>query len=179
MSVYHLFNTEQKKALLKEPLPNNDDLLLDKLFNQYSADDNLGRMLYMDTRSWLPDDLLTYGDKATMINAIEARVPILDKNLVYFIGIFRQNINFPCGCRPSTSTRRPVRSGCRRLSSSARRRGSQHPSTSGSERLEGYVRDQLLGGVVVTTIQCPVPGGDYKEAPVGKGELPETASSRF
>ena len=39
----------------------------------------------MDTRAWLPDDLLIYGDKATMINGIEARVPILDRDLVRFI----------------------------------------------------------------------------------------------
>jgi len=85
MSVYCLFNPEQKKALLKDSLPEKRNVLLSKLFEQYTADDNLGRMLYIDTRAQLPDDFLIYGDKATMINSIEARVPYLDKELVHFI----------------------------------------------------------------------------------------------
>jgi asparagine synthase (glutamine-hydrolysing) len=71
--------------LLKEPLPIDRDILISKLFYQYSANDNLGRMLYIDTRAWLPDDLLMYCDKATMINSIEARVPFLDKDFIHFI----------------------------------------------------------------------------------------------
>lgn len=85
MDVYHLFNPEQKRSLLKEPIPEERNSLLSELFDQYTADDNLGRMLYMDTRAWLPDDLMIYGDKASMVNGIEARVPILDKDLVYFL----------------------------------------------------------------------------------------------
>lgn len=85
MSVYYLFNPTQKMALLQEPLASESNLLLTKLFKEYQVEDNLGRMLYMDTRSWLPDDLLIYGDKATMINSIEARVPVLDKDLMKFI----------------------------------------------------------------------------------------------
>jgi len=85
MSVYYLFNSKQKNALLKDPLPSERNSLLSTLFDQYTADDNLGRMLYMDTRAQLPDDFMIYGDKATMINSIEARVPFLDKDLVHFI----------------------------------------------------------------------------------------------
>jgi asparagine synthase (glutamine-hydrolysing) len=42
----------------------------------------LRRMLYLDTRVWLPDDLLMKADKMTMATAIELRVPLLDHHLV-------------------------------------------------------------------------------------------------
>lgn len=85
MDIYCLFDDAQKNVLLKEPLPPAVNPLLKKLFEQYEAKDGLGRMLYIDTRAWLPDDLLLYSDKATMVNGLEARVPILDKDLVGLI----------------------------------------------------------------------------------------------
>jgi asparagine synthase (glutamine-hydrolysing) len=42
----------------------------------------LRRMLYLDTRVWLPDDLLVKADKMTMAHAVELRVPFLDHELV-------------------------------------------------------------------------------------------------
>jgi asparagine synthase (glutamine-hydrolysing) len=41
-------------------------------------------MLYLDTRVWLPDDLLVKADKMTMAHAIELRVPFLDHHLVEY-----------------------------------------------------------------------------------------------
>ena len=35
-------------------------------------------MLYIDTKTWLPDDLLIKADKMTMANSVELRVPLLD-----------------------------------------------------------------------------------------------------
>ncbi len=42
-------------------------------------------MMRIDTRMNLADDLLLYGDKISMACALEARVPMLDKELVAFI----------------------------------------------------------------------------------------------
>src|SRR5262249_13238906 len=42
----------------------------------------LNRMLYTDTKVWLPDDLLTKADKMTMAWAVELRVPFLDHLLL-------------------------------------------------------------------------------------------------
>jgi asparagine synthase (glutamine-hydrolysing) len=47
--------------------------------------DPLTQMLYLDTRTNLPDDLLMVGDKTAMANSLEARVPFLDYRLVEFI----------------------------------------------------------------------------------------------
>jgi asparagine synthase (glutamine-hydrolysing) len=39
-------------------------------------------MLYVDTRMWLPDELLLIGDKMSMAASVELRVPMLDNDLV-------------------------------------------------------------------------------------------------
>ncbi len=44
----------------------------------------LNAMLYIDTKTWLPDDLLIKADKMTMANSIELRVPLLDHRLLEF-----------------------------------------------------------------------------------------------
>jgi asparagine synthase (glutamine-hydrolysing) len=44
----------------------------------------LGKMLYVDTKTWLPDDLLLKADKMTMANSIELRVPLLDHKVLEF-----------------------------------------------------------------------------------------------
>lgn len=46
--------------------------------------DALGKMLYVDTKIWLPDDLLTKADKMTMATSVELRVPFLDNKFVEF-----------------------------------------------------------------------------------------------
>ncbi|HWH95375.1 MAG TPA: asparagine synthase (glutamine-hydrolyzing) [Baekduia sp.] len=46
--------------------------------------DRISRMLYVDTKLWLPDDLLARGDKMSMAASLEARVPLLDHRLVQF-----------------------------------------------------------------------------------------------
>ncbi len=47
--------------------------------------DPLSQMLFLDTRTNLPDDLLMVNDKTSMANSLEARVPFLDYRLVEFI----------------------------------------------------------------------------------------------
>jgi asparagine synthase (glutamine-hydrolysing) len=59
-----------------------------KVFSRQLADcrstDSLSRMLYVDSKLWLPDYLLLRGDKLTMANSLEARIPLLDHKLVEF-----------------------------------------------------------------------------------------------
>jgi asparagine synthase (glutamine-hydrolysing) len=60
------------------------DTLWDSSFQAVKNAAPLDRMLYVDTRIWLPDDLLLKGDKMSMANSIELRVPFLDHKLVEF-----------------------------------------------------------------------------------------------
>lgn len=44
----------------------------------------LNQMLYVDTNTWLPDELLIKADKMTMANSVELRVPLLDHKVLEF-----------------------------------------------------------------------------------------------
>ena len=44
----------------------------------------LDQMLFADSNTWLPDDLLTKADKMTMANSVELRVPLLDHKILEF-----------------------------------------------------------------------------------------------
>lgn len=54
--------------------------------SECDATEPLDRMLYVDSKLWLPDYLLLRGDKLTMANSLEGRVPLLDHRLVEFAG---------------------------------------------------------------------------------------------
>jgi asparagine synthase (glutamine-hydrolysing) len=51
----------------------------------------LEKMLYIDTKTWLPDDLLVKADKMTMANSVELRVPFLDHKLLEFAAQLPRN----------------------------------------------------------------------------------------
>ncbi len=52
----------------------------------------INRMLYVDTKTSLPDDLLLKADKMTMANSIELRVPFLDHKLLEFAASLPENL---------------------------------------------------------------------------------------
>jgi asparagine synthase (glutamine-hydrolysing) len=53
-------------------------------FKRVEESSDLNRMLYVDAKIWLPEDLLLKADKMTMATAVELRVPFLDHKLVEF-----------------------------------------------------------------------------------------------
>jgi asparagine synthase (glutamine-hydrolysing) len=55
-----------------------------KLFSVVKDQAVLDQMLYIDTKTWLTDDLLVKADKMTMANSLELRVPLLDHRLLEF-----------------------------------------------------------------------------------------------
>ena len=54
------------------------------LFARLGSTSPLDCMLYVDTKSWLPDDLLVKADKMTMATSVELRVPLLDFQVLEF-----------------------------------------------------------------------------------------------
>ncbi|RMF81834.1 MAG: asparagine synthase (glutamine-hydrolyzing) [Chloroflexi bacterium] len=83
------FNSERKQALLTDEVSAalNGHATRDAfaaMLARSGSDDFLNRMLYTDTKLWLPDYLLSRGDKLTMSVSVEGRVPLLDYKLVEF-----------------------------------------------------------------------------------------------
>jgi asparagine synthase (glutamine-hydrolysing) len=60
-----------------------DDTFL-RWFRDVERQAPLSQLLYVDSKTWLPDDLLLKADKMTMAASIELRVPFLDHKLVEF-----------------------------------------------------------------------------------------------
>ncbi|MEV7968949.1 asparagine synthase (glutamine-hydrolyzing) [Sphaerisporangium sp. NPDC088356] len=81
------FTPEQKWEIysdaLRERLAGVDSYgLLEDVFDASSADSDLGRVLDVDTVTYLPNDLLVKVDITTMANSLEARSPFLDHHLM-------------------------------------------------------------------------------------------------
>ena len=62
-----------------------------RYFNDESGMGKVNRMLYVDTKTSLPDDLLLKADKMTMANSIELRVPFLDHKFLEFAASLPEN----------------------------------------------------------------------------------------
>jgi asparagine synthase (glutamine-hydrolysing) len=80
---------QTKAALLKPELQSTlQQQSAERVFAHHlcntQASNPLHRMLYVDTKLWLADDLLARGDKTSMAVSVEARVPLLDHTLVEF-----------------------------------------------------------------------------------------------
>ena len=55
-----------------------------KLHRSPVTDDHLDRLLYLDSRTYLPGDILTKVDRMSMAASIETRAPLLDHKLIEF-----------------------------------------------------------------------------------------------
>ena len=94
---FPLFNSQMKQSVLtedvKESLKGYDaDSVFAQHLSRTDAREPLHRMLYVDTKLWLPDLLLARGDKMSMAVSLEARVPLLDHKVVEFAASLPQNL---------------------------------------------------------------------------------------
>ena len=58
--------------------------MIEAHFKQVQGQGHLNQMLYVDTKTWLTDDLLVKADKITMANSLELRVPLLDHQVLEY-----------------------------------------------------------------------------------------------
>lgn len=86
---FPLFNQDMKASLLSREFArslgqdSSNEIFAEQLAKT-DATAPINRMLYVDTKLWLADFLLLRGDKMSMANSLEARVPLLDHKLVEF-----------------------------------------------------------------------------------------------
>jgi asparagine synthase (glutamine-hydrolysing) len=82
-----LYSRQLKQFLEIDPQATRDPRV--NYFSHVSNRTALNQALYVDTKAWLPDELLMKVDKMSMANSLEARAPYLDHELV--AGTFRMS----------------------------------------------------------------------------------------
>jgi asparagine synthase (glutamine-hydrolysing) len=87
-SPFNFFNDNARELYTKDfgtRVDKNRSLSpMEKGFATAASYQALAKMLYVDTKTWLPDDLLVKADKMTMANSVELRVPFLDHKVLEF-----------------------------------------------------------------------------------------------
>ena len=87
--LYHSDFLSSKSSYLEDQFGN--------YFKKVAHKDPLSQMLYVDTKTWLVDDLLVKADKMTMAASIELRVPFLDYRLLEAITALPANLKIRNG----------------------------------------------------------------------------------
>ena len=90
LAIYTIFSPGQIMKLLnqdtRKKVVDVNASLVEALYQKTSGiSDSLSKILFIDTRMSLSDNLLIFGDKMSMANSLEMRVPFLDIELVNFV----------------------------------------------------------------------------------------------
>lgn len=77
----YIFSEKEKKKVLNKEYFNGKDFheITKPYFDKVKDLDEISKMQYVDMHLWLVEDILLKADKMTMANALELRVPILDR----------------------------------------------------------------------------------------------------
>jgi asparagine synthase (glutamine-hydrolysing) len=107
-----IFSEEDKKSLCKPDwlqIGLRDSFeVFDSHFRKTDHADPLNRLLYVDAKTFLLDDNLAKVDRMTMANSLEARVPLLDHELVERVALIPPRIKSK-GLQTKLLLRRAVR----------------------------------------------------------------------
>ena len=96
MNWFGVFNGEFKENLLSASIKGSIDSDSSQVFQRWlqrnPQRDDLSSMLYLDTKIWLPDNLLMKGDKMSMAASLESRMPLLDYKLIEYAASIPSNV---------------------------------------------------------------------------------------
>lgn len=77
-----MFSLKDKQKLLKEPLlATAPQKFCEKFYEKTENFDDVTRMQHLDVNLWMVGDILLKADRMSMANALELRVPFLDKEV--------------------------------------------------------------------------------------------------
>ena len=134
-----IFNEEEKNQLLEPEFLKNsleDSFhVFDQYFQRSKHAHPLNRLLYVDTKTFLLDDNLAKVDRMTMANSLEARVPLLDHQLLERVAVIPPQIK-----SSGLQTKRLLRRAVRGLLPPAIRKGKKKGFT---PPLPFWIRDEL------------------------------------
>ncbi|MBW3670607.1 MAG: asparagine synthase (glutamine-hydrolyzing) [Acidobacteria bacterium] len=149
-----IFDPESRRRLLRPSLGGDQgsDAVADlyrEYFDRVRNETPLHRMLYVDTRLYLPNDMLVKMDRMTMAHGIEGRVPFLDHRLVEMIAAMPPELKLRKLYRRKYILRRAMKGSLPRAVLRGRKRGFNVPNARWIRgKLEPYVRDSLSGSRV-------------------------------
>lgn len=95
------FSTEEKRSLLTPDLRinladlNSHDILY-QLLDGKKFDSELGKILYLDSKLYLQESVLTKVDRASMAHGLEVRVPFLDHRFVDLVTGIPERLKLRC-----------------------------------------------------------------------------------
>ena len=102
-SVLYLFNDMEKSALVSDrfkancnPLVSTKRLITDN-FKELTARHPLNRILEMEWKTQLPDQVLAFVDHLSMAHSVEVRSPFLDYRLIEFVSTLDGNLKIRDG----------------------------------------------------------------------------------
>jgi asparagine synthase (glutamine-hydrolysing) len=144
-----IFDLESRRRLLRPSLGSERsyDAVTDlyrEYFDRVRQEAPLHRMLYVDTRLYLPNDMLVKIDRMTMAHGIEGRVPFLDHRLVEMIAAMPPELKLRKLYQRKYILRRAMKGALPRAVLRGRKRGFNVPNAQWIRgKLEPYVRDIL------------------------------------
>jgi len=107
-----VLSDDAKLTVLSADFPSADlpasDGYFRRIYDSCRADEDLNRILCIDTSCHLPHDLMIKNDRMTMAHSLEARVPFTDMNLFRFMAKVPVNIKLP-GLRKKQILRKSMR----------------------------------------------------------------------
>ena len=87
LAIWRITDRDMSQRLLADGIGESSAVwdVVEEWRRDVSALDELNQMTYVDSRLSLADNLLIYGDKMSMATSLEARVPLLDLELMRFV----------------------------------------------------------------------------------------------